>query len=245
MKRATRHRSSFFPFVEEVASALAEQYGDYAHGNKANPLSELLFILCSLQTNERLYRSTYTNLRRKFPKFRMLANASEAEIAEVIEHGGLSRQKARIIFQIIAKLDSDFGSPTLAPMRAMSDTECEEYLVGLPGVGKKTARCVMMYSLGRDVFPVDSNCWRVCRRVGWVRPTRPDKSCSPRDMDRVQAGVPPPLRFSLHVNLVSHGRSCCLPAVPRCGTCCISQYCKTGKIILRRAFDKGSLLPSS
>jgi len=226
---AKHPRRGYFLNVDAVASALSDRYRDHSHGNKANPLRELLFIICSVQTNEALYRSTYTRLSSAFPKFRQLADATEGEIASVIAHGGLSRQKARTIKAILARLDSDFGTPTLWPLRAMSDTECEEYLESLPGVGRKTARCVMMYSLDRDVFPVDSNCWRICRRIGWIRPTRPDKSCSPRDMDRAQAGVPLPLRFSLHVNLVSHGRACCLPSLPNCDSCCIRQFCKTGR----------------
>lgn len=229
MSRAIRKRRSYFPNVDSVARALSECYGDHAHGNKANPLSELLFILCSLQTNEELYQSTYASLRAKFPTFRQLADATEDEIASVLARGGLSRQKARTIRAILSRLESDFGAPTLSPLRAMSDAECQYYLESLPGVGRKTARCVMMYSLGREVFPVDSNCWRIARRLGWVRPTRPDKSCSPRDMERVQAGIPTNLRLSLHVNLVSHGRACCLPSVPLCESCCIRRFCRTGQ----------------
>jgi len=229
MNHTVQDLRRYFPNVESVARALSERYGDHAHGNKSNPLHELLFIICSVQTNEALYRSTYASLKSKFPTFRQLADAKEEEIASVIARGGLSRQKARIIRAILSRLDSDFGSPTLSPLRAMSDTECEHYLDSLPGVGRKTARCVMMYSLGREVFPVDSNCWRICRRLGWVRPTRPDKSCSPRDMDRAQIGIPLNLRFSLHVNLVSHGRDCCVPSLPACDSCCIRQFCKTGR----------------
>lgn len=225
----SRHPSrGYFPNVETVARALSEYYGDHSHGNKANPLRELLFIICSVQTNEALYRSTYTRLTSTFPRFRQLADATEEEIATVIAHGGLSRQKARTIKAIFARLDSDFGSPTLWPLRAMSDAECQDYLESLPGVGRKTARCVMMYSLRREVFPVDSNCWRICRRIGWVRPTRPDKSCAPRDMDRLQTGIPREIRFALHVNLVSHGRTCCLPSIPLCESCCIRELCRTG-----------------
>jgi endonuclease III len=200
----------------------------------------LLFILCSLQTNEELYQATYANLRAKFPTFRQLADASEGEISTVLARGGLSRQKARTIRAVLSLLEADFGAPTLSPLRAMTDDECEQYLESLPGVGRKTARCVLMYSLGRQVFPVDSNCWRIARRVGWVRPTRPDKSCSPRDMDRVQSGVPLNLRFSLHVNLVSHGRAYCLPSVPLCEACCIRQFCNTGR---RKAGQVSQLLP--
>jgi endonuclease III len=229
MRHRRHRRRGYFPNVDAVASALSERYGDHSHGNKMNPLRELLFIICSVQTNEALYRSTYTQLTSRFPKFRHLADATEKEIATVIARGGLARQKARTIKAILSRLDLDFGSPTLWPLRTMSNGECEEYLEALPGVGRKTARCVMMYSLRREVFPVDSNCWRICRRLGWVRPTRPDKSCSPRDMDRVQVGIPLNLRFNLHVNLVSHGRACCLPSLPNCDSCCIRQFCKTGK----------------
>jgi endonuclease III len=199
-----------------------------------NPLRELIFIICSVQTNEMLYRSTYTKLMSAFPRFGQLANATEDEIAATIAHGGLSRQKARTIRRILARLQSDFGSLTLRPLREKGNAECEGYLESLPGVGRKTARCVMMYSLRREVFPVDSNCWRICRRLGWVRATRPDKSCSPRDMDRAQAGIPPELRFSLHVNLVSHGRECCMPSLPACESCSIREFCKTGRAAANR-----------
>jgi endonuclease III len=226
-----------FPDVQNVARILSRSYGDHAHGNKSNPLNELLFIICSLQTNESRYQSTYRRLKSRFPSFRRLADATGDEIAAVIGHGGLSQQKSQNICAILSRLRADFGAPTLSPLREMGDAESEGYLVSLPGVGRKTARCVMMYSLGRNVFPVDSNCWRICRRLGWVRATRPDRSCSPRDMDRVQAGIPLSRRFSLHVNLVSHGRACCLPSVTLCDKCSIRHFCKTGRrqpVLLRR-----------
>ena len=228
MTRRKRVQRRTFPEIENISRILSECYGDNAHNNKMNPLNELLFIVCSVQTNERLYQSTYSSLKAKFPSFRQLADAEEDEIAPIIAHGGLARQKAQKLRAILARVEADFGRPTLSPLRKMGDAECERYLVSLPGIGKKTARCVMMYSLGRDVFPVDSNCWRICRRIGWVRATRPDRSCSPRDMDRVQAGIPPKLRFSLHVNFISHGRACCLPSAALCDECLIWQFCKTG-----------------
>lgn len=229
MSREVKSRRGAFPNVQEVAQALSECYRDFSHGNKSNPLNELLFILCSLQANESSYKATYLRLCARFPSFRELAEANEEDISQVLTLGGLARQKARAIRRILLKLKSDFGRPSLAPLRTMSDADCESYLESLPGVGKKTARCVMMYSLQRNVFPVDSNCWRICRRLGWVRATRPDNSCSPRDMVRVENGIPPKLRLGLHVNFVSLGRARCLPAGPQCASCCIRDYCRTGK----------------
>lgn len=215
-----------FPNVGWVSRRLSAVYGDWDHFNRANPLEELLFIICSTQTNEGLYSSTFAALRQRYPRFTALLSASAEEIGMTMAHGGLSKQKARLITLILRRLAERFGRPTLAPLRGMTDEECEWFLVSLPGVGKKTARCVMMYSLGRQVFPVDSNCWRICRRIGWVRPTRPDRSCSPRDMDRVQAGIPPALRFKLHVNMISLGRQICTPREARCQECPVRPRCR-------------------
>jgi len=217
---------AFAPNVARIARLLSARYGNWPHYNRRNPLEELLFILCSIQTNENLYRGTFAALRRAFPTFRALAGAPEGAVAQVIADGGLSRQKAHKIKQLLEQVITRLGKPTLAPLKRLADEECERFLTSLKGVGKKTARCVMMYSLDRQVFPVDVHCWRVCRRLGWVRPTRPDGSCSPKDMDRLQGKVPPHLRFNLHVNMVSLGREFCTTRSPKCSACPIRQYCR-------------------
>jgi len=224
--------------VDEVAATLRTRYHDFSHHNRRNPLDELLFILCSIQTNEHNYRASYSSLRRRFAKFVDLHEASAEGIADAIVMGGLARQKAATIKGIMRALVQRFGRPTLTPLHRMSDDECEQVLTSLPGVGKKVARCVMVFSLGRDVFPVDTNCWRICRRLGWVRPTRRNGSCGPRDMDRLQAKIPLHLRFSLHVNMVSLGRDFCTPRNPRCDDCPLEPYCR--QIQVRKAREHGT-----
>lgn len=217
---------AFAPHVRRVDQLLSRYYGDRDHFNRRNPLEELLFILCSVQTNEPLYRETFKRLRQAFPTFAALASAPENKIAAAIEIGGLSNQKAHKIKRLMQEITDHFGAPTLAPLKRWNDEQREEFLTALTGVGKKTARCVMMYSLGSQSFPVDSNCWRICRRLGWVRATRPDKSCSPTDMDRLQQKLPPSLRYSLHVNMVSLGRELCTTHNPKCQVCPIWMYCR-------------------
>jgi endonuclease III len=212
-------------YVSEVARALSLRYHDDAHNNRRNPFEELLFILCSIQTNAKLYSDTFALLRQAYPKCDDLADADPDDLAHVLRCGGLHRQKATIISRIARLLRANYGRVTLAPLRFASVRECESLLISLPGVGKKTARCVMMYSFGRPVFPVDVHCWRICRRLGWVRPTRPDKSCSPADMDRLQSRVPNGYRRTLHVNMVSLGRDVCTARQPRCDGCPIKEYC--------------------
>ena len=215
--------------IWNVAAALKDRYHDFNHHNLKNPLDELLFIMCSTKTAETSYRSTFRALKASFPTHLQIAEAPAEYIARPIASGGLSNQKARAIRDLLDIIVARFGEPSLKSLRAMSDEDAEAFLLSLPGVGKKTARCVLMYSLGRQVFPVDTHCWRIARRLGWVRTTQKDKHCAPRDMDRLQSKIPPELRYSLHVNMISLGREICTPSSPRCDECPISALCpKTG-----------------
>lgn len=210
----------------EVAATLKAAYLDYDHNNKKNPLDELLYIVCSVKTTSRFNEATYKSLRREFPRYKMIAEAPVEYIAAPLAPGGFQTWKAKTIKGIMDKIKNRFGKPTLAPLKHMSDEECEAFLISLPGVGKKVARCVMMYSLDRSVFPVDTNCWRICIRLGWIEPTQKDGKPSQKDMDRLQKIIPPELRYSLHVNMVSLGRDVCLPKKPKCNACSIRQYCQ-------------------
>ncbi len=212
--------------VDAVAAILRERYGDHNHFNRKNPLEELLFILCSVKTSEKGYRRTYRALREEFPTFSLLAEAPRERIEMPLVPGGLYRQRSKAIRAILDAIVMRFGKATLAPLRGYPAEQAERFLTSLPSVGKKVARCVMMYSLGHAVFPVDTHCWRIARRLGWIRPTAKDGHCTERDMDRLQAKIPPSLRHSLHVNFVSLGRETCTALRPKCALCPIETYCK-------------------
>lgn len=208
------------------ARILKESYGDFAHHNKKNPLNELVFILCTVKTTRSNYETAYKALKQKFPTVKMLQASPVEAIAGAIKEGGLSNQRAQAIKQILDTVNSIFGKPTLSPLKQMDDRDCEDFLVSLPRVGEKVARCVMLYSLGRRVFPVDTHCWRICKRLGWIKITRRSKVCSKKDMDLIQSQIPPGLRFSLHVNMVSLGRKVCTATKPRCEVCPINAHCE-------------------
>ncbi|KAF0203875.1 MAG: Base excision DNA repair protein HhH-GPD [Gallionellaceae bacterium] len=230
------------PTIWKVAAALKNRYRDFNHYNCKDPLDELLFIICSTKTGEASYRSTFSSLKEAFPTHLQIAEAPAEYIARPIVSGGLSNQKAKAIRELFDIIVGKFGEPTLKPLRKMSDAEAEAFLLSLPGVGKKVARCVLMYSLDRQVFPVDTHCWRIARRLGWVRPTQKDKHCAPRDMDRLQSKIPPELRYSLHVNMISLGREVCTPSAPRCDECPTAVWCSRIGV---RAGQHSTTLPSS
>src|SRR5512140_644184 len=130
--------------VFEVATELKKRYRDFNHHNLKNPLDELLFIICSTKTGEASYRSTYRSLKETFPTHYQIAEAPAEYIARPIVSGGLSNQKAKAIRDLLDIIVAKFGEPTLKSLRKMSDAEAEEFLLSLPGVGKKVARCVLM-----------------------------------------------------------------------------------------------------
>lgn len=208
-----------------VAKILKQKYQDFAHFNLKNPLHQLLFILCSTKTPEKNYRATYKALRSTFPKISSVAEAPTEYIAKSIELGGLQNQKAETIKVVCNAIQERFGRLTLAPLRYMNDVECEDFLTSLPRIGKKITRCIMMYSLERQVYPVDTHCWRISKRLGWITPSLKDGSCSQKDMDRLQDVIPPDIRFSLHVNMLSLGRKICTAKSPECQICPINCYC--------------------
>jgi len=210
---------------EWVALRLSERYGDPHHFNRVNPLEELIFIIFSLQTDETKYREAFARLRASFPTFELLSKASADELTTIVGPAGLGKQKGVLLRRMFDAIIKQCGRLSLASLRHMDNAACEAFLTGLPGVGLKTARCVMMYSLQRDVFPVDTHCWRICRRLGWIRPTRPDRSCSPKDMDRLQQKIPTHIRHGLHVNLISLGRDLCRFDRAQCEVCPLVDRC--------------------
>jgi len=212
-------------YAVEIAAGLKKRYLDFDHYNLKDPLDELLFIMCSTKTEEASYRNSFRALKESFPTHNAIAAADTVSIARAIVSGGLSNLKAKAIRNLLDAVVARFGEPSLKSLRSMKEDEAEDFLMSLPGVGKKIARCVLMYSLGRNVFPVDTHCWRIARRLGWVRPTQKDGHCAPRDMDRLQSKIPLKLRHSLHVNMVSLGREICTAIAPKCGKCPLVDWC--------------------
>lgn len=195
-------------------------------GNKRNPLDELVYIQLSVRTREGTYQSVYRNLRRIVRgAWRRLPDVPETQVLTVLETGGMGALKLDRLRRTFHLLEERFGKVTLAPLRSISDEQVEATLRALPGIGPKVARCIMLYSLDREVFPVDSNCERVLRRIGLIPSSVDIKAAH----DFAQALVPRAYRRELHVNLVHHGRAVCVPVRPRCGICPIQSCCDTGR----------------
>jgi endonuclease-3 len=216
--------SESLPFVSEITATLVRRFGHPSLGNKRNPFNELLYIILSSKTPPDRYSQVYRELRQVYPRAVNLADADPHDVARVIQSAGLGDKKAAQVVNAARQLERQFGRVTLSPLHSMTDEAAETVLESLPGVGIKSARCILLYSLDRKVFPADNHCLRISQRLGWIE----NATFSKGTANRLQRAIPPILRRDLHVGMLQLGRRHCSPKNPRCRECPILKYCQTG-----------------
>jgi endonuclease III len=207
-----------------IADRLMAAYGVPALGNFKDPVQEIFYIVLSARTTDAQYRRTYRALRKKFPRLADLAGATVEEVLPCIARGGLANKRASQVRRIAAELMA-LGNNPARRLKEMPAREVYHFLTNLPGMGPKSAFCVMMFSLGHDAFPVDVNVQRVASRVGAI----PTGLKHYQAQQRLPALVPEGRSKDLHISMVVHGRTTCLPREPRCEACAIADLCAFGR----------------
>lgn len=219
--------------IARIDELLEVAYRSGDLGNVDDVLSEIVYILLSLNTRETVYQRVFARLRRKYPRWLDVATAEPSELEGVLQPGGLQSQRAAYLQALLEAVLRDNRQRGISPagddddltleyLHEMGDDEVEAFLVSLPGVGKKTARCVMAYALNRHAFAVDTHVARVFGRLGLI----PQRQKPPHD--QYQSIIPPRARRRLHINLVHHGRSVCTGRA-RCGACVLVSFCPVGQ----------------
>jgi endonuclease III len=207
--------------AKRATDLLERRYGSPRHGNKDDPLDELVYIILSQMTTGPSYGRVYRRLREACPVWEDAAKMPLPRLKALIKDAGLSHQKAPRLKAILERIQQDFGRMSLEGLAEMTDVEAESYLTSLPGVGTKTAKCVLMYSLGRQVLPIDTHVFRVGVRLGLLDEQTP----ATRAHSALEAVVSPQDRYSFHVNALAHGRQTCLARFPRCDVCPTRRLC--------------------
>ncbi len=207
--------------VRRVCKSLKNTYGLPRFGNPTNPIDDLVYVVLSNRTSPDMARSVYMRLKRLLGCWEAMPNTPIARLRSVLKPAGLSNVKAKQLRGAIASIVRDFGHCDLRKMRKWPESEIEEYLTGLPGVSEKVAKCVMMYTLGCSVLPVDTHVHRIAFRLGWTEKRRADQ-CH----DELEALVSRDRRYAFHVDCIAHGRTVCRSTNPACDRCCIRRYCE-------------------
>src|ERR1700687_4699893 len=168
-----------------ILRRLRRTYGEPSPPRRLPPLDELILTVLSQNTNDTNRDRAYADLRERFPEWDDVADAPLPAIARAIRHGGLGPTKSVRLREILRTL-RDRGIPlderAFARMRSSS---LWHLLVGLRGVGPKTAACALLFLLARPYFPVDTHVHRVARRLGLV----PDDADAVTAQALIQAAV--------------------------------------------------------
>lgn len=197
------------------------------------PLDMLIATILSQNTTDKNSHRAYRNLRRRFPSWSDVAAAPPGRIRAAIRSGGMAKQKSLRIREGLEHIRERFGVYDLSALRGMESREVLEELTRINGVGVKTAACVLLFSLRRDIFPVDTHVHRVCSRLGLVQESR-----SPEEtFEQMQHLVPARKSYSFHTNLIRFGRMVCRAQIPACGSCPLFNRCRfSGRARFRNRF---------
>jgi endonuclease III len=210
-KRPSRRR------VLAVRDRLREVYGIPAAPPHGRPVDELILTVLSQSTNDRNRDVAFLRLRERFDSWDAVRDAPLQDVEDAIQPGGLHRQKSVRIQEILRALDGD----DLHELPSLSVPEAQARLTALPGVGRKTAACVLLFSFGMRDVPVDTHVSRVGTRLGFFRPGAPFEELHDEMLELTPRGQ----ELELHVNMLRHGRRTCHAQRPRCEQCPLRRMC--------------------
>jgi endonuclease III len=211
--------------IAAVQRLLRASQGPFVAKPRLPIVDEVVATVLSQHTSDHNSGRAFAQLKAAFPDWDRVLAAPAGQIADAIRCGGIAEAKARRIQQILAAVRAREGRIDLRRLRDLSDAAVEEYLTGLPGVGPKTAACVLVFSMGRAAFPVDTHVHRIAARLGWI----PPGITAERAHQMLAPAVPPAIRYDLHIALIAHGRAVCKAQRPRCGQCVLRDECAYGR----------------
>jgi endonuclease-3 len=204
--------------VRAIRDRLRELYGIPQAPPHGHPIAELILTVLSQSTNDRNRDVAYLRLRERFPLWEQVRDAPLEEVEEAIRPGGISKVKSRRIQDILRAIGEPLDLDWLADAPV---DEGRRYLMELPGVGRKTAACVLLFTFGLRDVPVDTHVARVGTRLRLLRPGAPFDELH----DQMLAITPPGQELEFHLNLLRHGRRTCYAQRPDCPGCALRRMC--------------------
>lgn len=188
---------------------------------KADPLDVLIATKLSQNTTDKTSYRAFTNLKNDFRNWDEVMDASPASIRKAIRVCGLVNTKTADIKNLLKQMNKKYGKLSLKFLEKLDDKSIYEELLQYKGIGVKTISCVLAFSLGRDVLPVDTHVHRVMNRLGIVKTSAPEKT-----FEHANLLIPKGKKFLFHTLLIRFGRKICRSANPLCGKCSLYDLCE-------------------
>jgi endonuclease-3 len=205
----------------ELIARLKQDYGGMPWRPHGDPMTELVLTILSQNTSDTNSGRAFARLLAAFPTWEALLAADPMDIAEAIKIGGLAQIKAPRIKALLSEVWERVGSFDLSFLAEMPLEEARSWLRSLPGVGPKTAACVLLFAFGRPALPVDTHVLRVAQRLGLVSL----KTTAEQAHVLLEGMLTPEQVYPFHVGLIRHGRRICHAKRPLCEQCILHGGC--------------------
>jgi len=199
---------------------LLKEYGHNPRRHR-DPLDTLIFTILSQNTTDTNRDRAAKTLKERFPSWEEVRDAEVGEIVEIIKSAGLAQIRASRIKEVLEMITFRRGELDLSFLGEMENEEAKEWLTSLRGVGPKTAACVLLFSFGKPVLPVDTHVLRVSKRLGLI----PSKTSAEKAHILLEEMVPAEAIHDFHLNMIAHGRNICQAQRPRCERCILAHIC--------------------
>lgn len=197
-------------------------YGEPTWRSPLPALDELISTILSQNTNDANRDRAFESLRDRFPTWEAVRDAPEEDVVDSIRTAGLAKQKGPRIQKILKEITEQRGELDLDFLNDMSTQGAYDWLQQFKGVGPKTASIVLLFSLGKSAFPVDTHIHRVSGRLG----LRPPKLNADKSHKHLAEQFPPDTYYNAHLNLIRLGREICLARQPKCEMCPLQEHCQ-------------------
>jgi endonuclease III len=215
-----------YQLAGEIHARLVAFYGQPTWRNPMPPVDELVSTILSQNTNDANRDRAFQSLRRHFPTWEAVRDADPASVVAAIRSAGLANQKGPRIQRILQEITSERGSLDLNFLRELSLEEARGWLKKFKGVGPKTAAIVLLFSLGRPAFPVDTHIYRVTGRIG----LRPEKMSVEDAHMYLEKLFPSETYYAAHLNIIRLGREICAARKPACERCPLREICNYARL---------------
>jgi endonuclease-3 len=207
--------------IGQIQTLLQGEYGQRQLVPNHEPVRELVLTILSQNTSDVNSRRAFQSLVDRFTSWEDILRADKVEVAESIKSGGLGLIKAARIQAALFQIRQQRGLINLDFLADLPVPEAHDWLTGLPGVGNKTANCVLLFALGKPALPVDTHIFRVAKRLKLI----PDRTSLDEAHQKLAKKVPPDLVYSFHMLMIEHGRKTCSAQRPHCQSCILNALC--------------------
>jgi len=207
--------------ARRVHELLLAEYGQPLWRSPLLALDELVSTILSQNTNDVNRDRAFVALRARFLSWEAMRDAPTAAVVESIRPAGLANQKGPRIQAVLRAITAERGALDLEFLRDLPVEDARAWLTRFKGVGPKTAAIVLLFSLGRPAFPVDTHVHRVTGRLG----LRPESMSADDSHAYFEALLPPETYYAAHLNIIRHGREVCHARNPECERCVLKRLC--------------------